>query len=277
MIPLRSLIRPYIQSLHLPGGTKVEFRSELKDKAFEVGVTEEQMPEDDRVAKITDSIWHHDANLTLASIRVEIERKVLAMLDIIEHVPDEHGVTIMASVRNRGIRFAMGRLAKSRHLTNEQVAFLRDLMPILTGAVHGVLELLEDIQRISCCAEQALHLFLQFADLIIQMVGFRGPCQGRFLSIGAVQSTETTRDASRSSRRRLNPVEIAVNKELKRNRWMIIWPAGDAGIKPTETKPQKINSIENRVDHPDWMFLGNIIFKAFRKQSDLAAVLTFDR
>jgi len=64
---------------------------------------------------------------------------------------------------------------------------------------------------------------------------------------------------------RLNPVQIAVYRELQQNRRMIAGPAGNTRGNPPETKAKKVKLINKSVNHADRAVLGNVIFKPVGK------------
>src|SRR6185437_6923218 len=62
---------------------------------------------------------------------------------------------------------------------------------------------------------------------------------------------------------RLHPVKVAVDVELQENRGMIGWPPGRRGLDTVKPELGKIERIDERVDHSNWIVLIDPVFQAF--------------
>lgn len=120
-------LAPLVKSLELPGGWKVELR-ELQAaaaKAKEAGLltvsTARFKPEHTFL-----QVAEMDPNLALAGLRIEIERRLVALCE-----------KRQVAVRSRGVSQLLRALDQHGVLTPEQRSALSDLTGLLNSAVHG--------------------------------------------------------------------------------------------------------------------------------------------
>lgn len=127
VIALIPWLAPLVKSLELPGGLKVELQDvqEIADKAEEAGLlasgTRQQEPEHS-----FQLIEKRDANLALAGLRIEIERRLVA-------IGEKHDL----QGPFRGVSHLLRALDRKQVLTHEQRSVLSDLIGLLNSAVHG--------------------------------------------------------------------------------------------------------------------------------------------
>jgi len=110
-----------IKSAELPGGLKVEFRDDLQnatEEAQQAGLLSEPQPEKEK-QPIYEMIYNDDPTLSLAGLRIAIERRLRDLAKI-------------AGISEAG---PLSRLATNLEgaqvLTREQASALRDLLPLL--------------------------------------------------------------------------------------------------------------------------------------------------
>jgi hypothetical protein len=120
-------IAPLIKSLELPGGWKVELREmqQVAAKAQEAGLLESgsNAPKAEHAFQL---VADRDPNLALAGLRIEIERRLVALAE-------KNNV----QARWKGVGQLLRELDKLGALTNEQRSALADLTGLLNSAVHG--------------------------------------------------------------------------------------------------------------------------------------------
>jgi hypothetical protein len=129
VIALVPWLAPIFKSLEFPGDWKVEFQDLQKAavRAEQAGLlaTRDVAPKSEfpfqRVAQ-------HDPNLALAGLRIEIEKRLIALAE-------KHGVDF----QGRGLGQLLRLLRQREVLTNEERSVLADLTGLLTSAVHGAM------------------------------------------------------------------------------------------------------------------------------------------
>ena len=117
----------FLKSAELPGGLKLEFRHELNSATEEVqqaGLLSEPQPEKKK-QPIYEIIYNDDPRLSLAGLRIAIERRLRDLANIA-------GISQAAPLS----RMATS-LEDAHVLTHEQAAALRDLLPLLNKALHS--------------------------------------------------------------------------------------------------------------------------------------------
>ena len=118
-------LAPYIRSLEVPG-LKIDFQDleKVEREAFEAGLLE-TVPEVSELPAYL-SVSKEDPNLTLAGLRIEIEKRLKAMAD----------ARGLESERT-GIGRLLRSLWKEGSLSEREYSALRELVSILNRAVHG--------------------------------------------------------------------------------------------------------------------------------------------
>jgi hypothetical protein len=120
-------IAPLVKSFELPGGWKIELQemqaatAKVRDAGL-LSSGNEQLKAEHTFLQVAEA----DPNLALAGLRIEIERKLVALCE-------KHEI----SVRSRGMGSLLRALSERGVLTNEQRAALSDLSGLLNSAVHG--------------------------------------------------------------------------------------------------------------------------------------------
>lgn len=120
-------LAPLVKSFELPGGLKVELQEmqAATAKAEEAGL----LPATSNSPKVDHSfqlVAESDPNLALAGLRIEIERRLLALCE-------KHQI----QVRSKGVGQLLRALDERGVLTPEQRSALSDLTGLLNSAVHG--------------------------------------------------------------------------------------------------------------------------------------------
>jgi hypothetical protein len=116
-----------LKSAELPGGLKVEFRDDLNsatNEARRAGLLSEPQP-DVRKQPIYEIIYNDDPTLSLAGLRIAIERR---LRDLARIAGFTQAAPLSGLVRN---------LEEAKVLTHEQASALRDLLPLLNKALHS--------------------------------------------------------------------------------------------------------------------------------------------
>lgn len=120
-------LTPLLKSLKLPGGLEVEFK-ELE--ATEVRLEETGLlPPKEKTEPLMHSflvVAREDPRLALAGLRIEIERRLAALVEKSGGRP-----------RAKGVGGYLYHLRDSGVLTQEQQSVLADMVGILNSAVHG--------------------------------------------------------------------------------------------------------------------------------------------
>lgn len=120
---------PLFKSLELPGGWKIEFQDaqDAKEKAERAGLI---IPSDGK--KRSDlaflEISDRDVNLGLAGLRIEIEKRLMALAE-------------KNDIRNqrRGLSVLLRDLGNNGVLSHDELSALLDITTILNSAIHGSL------------------------------------------------------------------------------------------------------------------------------------------
>jgi hypothetical protein len=122
-------LAPLFKSLELPGGWKVEFQEQLREtveRAEQVGLlapsAEPIAPPEYSFLRLADE----DPNLALAGLRIEIEKRLVALAE-------RHGI----EVRGRGLGQLLRLLSDRSILGHQERSILSDLTGLLNSAVHG--------------------------------------------------------------------------------------------------------------------------------------------
>lgn len=129
VIAILPWLAPLIKSFELPGGWKVEFQ-DLKNassRAETAGLLAVKSSDEELFSFQT--IAKQDANLALAGLRIEIEKRLMLLAN----------ANNLNAQKNRpmGIGQLLGILTKEKILTHEERAILADMINLLNSAVHG--------------------------------------------------------------------------------------------------------------------------------------------
>ena len=76
---------------------------------------------------------------------------------------------------------------------------------------------------------------------------------------------------------RCDAVEVAVDEELQKHGRMITWPPCSRGRRAPETGFPKIESIDECVDHANWIVASDPLLKTIRKERDLLTIDPLDK
>ena len=120
-------LAPIFKSLEFPGGWKVEFQDLQKaaQRAEQVGLL--SPPVQPPVADYAfQRVAEQDPNLALAGLRIEIEKRLVALAE-------KHGI----EVQSRGIGQLLRLLGERGVLGQQERSVLADLTGLLNSAVHG--------------------------------------------------------------------------------------------------------------------------------------------
>ncbi len=71
---------------------------------------------------------------------------------------------------------------------------------------------------------------------------------------------------------RLDPVQVAVDIELRQRARMIAWPGRRLRHNPTKPQAAKIEFIDKNIDHPNRIVVTDPIFQPIGKQGALPAI-----
>jgi len=115
---------PYLKSLELPGGVKIELK-DVKQAIAQVSPSDEVVSTESDEYGFLRTIAVHDPNLALVAVRIEIEKAVRNAIGDGERSP----MTL-----SRGIQ----QLTDSGVLTNRVANGLRDFIKLGNHAAHGV-------------------------------------------------------------------------------------------------------------------------------------------
>jgi hypothetical protein len=114
------------RTIELPWGVKIEMREleKVSDKLAEAGAVFSETSDKPKtnIEVVTED---RDPNLALAALRIEIERKLRALLL-------NHGIE-----PNMPLREMLNVAANKKYIDREISSTIRDLMPTLNAAVHG--------------------------------------------------------------------------------------------------------------------------------------------
>lgn len=114
-----------IERISAPGGFEIVFA-----KAERQLNASQATPDEADVAAFK-YFGSSDPNLAIAMLRVQIERRLREIAEDVMLSPDPHG-------RPRMLRSLAEDLAQQGAISNEANALLKDLMPVMNEAVHGV-------------------------------------------------------------------------------------------------------------------------------------------
>lgn len=112
----------FIEKISAPGGFEIVFakvKQQLDDN--ETALEREDIEAFEHFAS-------DDPNLSIALLRVEIERRLRRLGE--EHLSENQ-------LKRKSLRALTEELQKSRIISNEAAALIRDLMPVMNEAVHG--------------------------------------------------------------------------------------------------------------------------------------------
>jgi len=127
VIALVPWLAPVFKSLEFPGGWKVEFQDLQKAavRAEQAGLlaAKDTAPQSEFTFQ---RVAEHDPNLALAGLRIEIEKRLIALAE-------KKGV----DVQGRGLGQLLRLLRQRGILSSEERSVLADLTGLLTSAVHG--------------------------------------------------------------------------------------------------------------------------------------------
>ena len=127
VIALTPWLAPIFKSLEFPGGWKVEFQDLQKAavRAEQAGLLSPQ-PEPTAAQFTFQQLAETDPNLSLAGLRIEIEKRLVTL-------SEKRGLV----VRSRGISQLLRALREHQVLSPEASATLADMAGLLNSAVHG--------------------------------------------------------------------------------------------------------------------------------------------
>jgi hypothetical protein len=128
VIAILPWLSPLVKSLELPGGWKVEFQELQKaaSRADTAGLLAAE-PSRSEDSFSFQSISERDPNLALASLRIEIEKRLSKLAEV--NNVEQH--------RPMGIGQLLRILVKREVLTDEERSILSDMVNMLNAAVHG--------------------------------------------------------------------------------------------------------------------------------------------
>ena len=122
---------PLFKRIKLPGGLEVEYK-DLEERLENTGL----LPATLKAPTLTHAfllVAQEDPNLALAGLRIEIEKRLIALTEKTGGVPRQRGVGgYLFYLRDKGV------------LTQEQHSVLADMIGLLNSAVHGA-EVRKDI------------------------------------------------------------------------------------------------------------------------------------
>ena len=125
-------LAPLFKSLELPGGWKIQFQDLQRVEARAEGAGLLVRPEATaaRAAAQTEyafqSVAERDANLALAGLRIELEKRVVRLAD-------RHGI----GTRMQGLGRLLQELVRKGVLSDDEGAALGEMTLLLNEAVHG--------------------------------------------------------------------------------------------------------------------------------------------
>jgi len=122
---------PLFKRIKLPGGLEVEYK-DLEERLESTGL----LPTTLKAPTLTQAfllVAQEDSNLALAGLRIEIEKRLIALAEKTGGMPHKRGVGgYLFYLRDKGV------------LTQEQHSVLADMIGLLNSAVHGA-EVRKDI------------------------------------------------------------------------------------------------------------------------------------
>lgn len=128
VIALVPWLAPIFKSLEFPGGWKVEFQELQKAavRAEQAGLLAALTERPSQAEFAFQRIAEEDANLALAGLRIEIEKRLVSLAE-------QSGIDI----RNRGLGQLLRLLSQHNVLGQQERSVLADLTGLLNSAVHG--------------------------------------------------------------------------------------------------------------------------------------------
>jgi hypothetical protein len=128
VIAILPWLTPFIKSLELPGGLKVELKDlqNVASRADTAGLLAAE-PSKAEESFSFQSISKRDPNLALAGLRIEIEKRLGKLAE----------VSGIEQRRPMGIGQLLRALAQREVLTNDERSILADMVNMLNAAVHG--------------------------------------------------------------------------------------------------------------------------------------------
>lgn len=114
-----------IERINAPGGFEIVFAK------VEGQLDASQTTPDDEDINAFKYFEGSDPNLAIAMLRVQIERRLRQIAEDVMLAPDQRG-------RPRTLRSLADELARLGAIPDEATVLLRDLMPVMNEAVHGV-------------------------------------------------------------------------------------------------------------------------------------------
>src|SRR5882757_6598967 len=76
---------------------------------------------------------------------------------------------------------------------------------------------------------------------------------------------------------RLHPIEVSIDVNLQKRRWMVGWPSCRLRLDAAKAEPRQIKLIDKDIDRPDRIILRQIVFQSLWKQRALTAVIANDK
>lgn len=121
-------LAPIFRSLEFPGGWKIEFQElqRAAQRAEEAGLLAAPLQMASEVDYTFQRVAEQDPNLALAGLRIEIEKRLVALAE-------KHGI----GVRGRGLGQLLRLLSERDALDQQERSVLADLTGLLNSAVHG--------------------------------------------------------------------------------------------------------------------------------------------
>jgi len=121
-------LAPLFKSLEFPGGWKVEFKdlAKAKEKADEAGLLAPSADVNASLEYPFQIVAEDDANLALAGLRIEVERRL-------RELAQSAGI----SIQRAGVGRLMRLLFEKEILTKQEYSVLSDMIGLLNAAVHG--------------------------------------------------------------------------------------------------------------------------------------------
>ena len=128
VVALVPWLAPIFKSLEFPGGWKVEFRDLQRagQRAEQAGLLAPATTPEASARFAFQRVANDDPNLALAGLRIEIEKRLVA-------IAERSGL----DVRNRGVGQLLRLLSERQILGFQERSALADLTGLLNTAVHG--------------------------------------------------------------------------------------------------------------------------------------------
>ncbi len=159
IVALIPWLAPIFKSLEFPGGWKVEFQ-DLKraaERAEQAGLLAPVASTPTQLEYTFQRVAEEDPNLALAGLRIEIEKRLVALAE-------RSGI----DAGNRGIGPLLRMLSERQVLGQRERAVLADLTGLLNSAVHGA-------SVDSQAASWAIEIGQRLLPALDEIGGKRGP------------------------------------------------------------------------------------------------------